>query len=38
MAVAYDLNSGHKLMNANELISASLKKTNEIKQSIKSQL
>jgi hypothetical protein len=38
MAVAYDLNSGDKIMNANELINESVKRTNEIKKTINSQL
>ena len=37
MAVAYDLNSGDKIMNANELINESVKRTNELKKTIKSQ-
>jgi NADH-quinone oxidoreductase subunit D len=38
MAVAYDRESGHKLMNANELINESLKRTNELKKTFKSKL
>jgi len=38
MAVAYDLTSGEKIMNAFELINESLKKTIELKRTIKSQL
>jgi NADH-quinone oxidoreductase subunit D len=38
MAVAYDLNSGEKIMNANELINESVKKTNDLKRTIKSRL
>jgi NADH-quinone oxidoreductase subunit D len=38
MAALYDLNSGERMMNANELINESVKKTNEIKRTIKSNL
>ena len=38
MAVAYDLTSGEKIMNAFELINESLKKTIELKRTIKGQL
>ena len=31
MAVAYDMNSGKRIMNANELISLSVKRSNELK-------
>jgi hypothetical protein len=34
MAVAYDLNSGDKIMNANELINESVRRTNELKKTI----
>jgi NADH-quinone oxidoreductase subunit D len=38
MAVAYDLNSGEKIMNANDLINESVKKTNELKKTINNRL
>jgi hypothetical protein len=38
MAVAYDINSGEKLMNANELINISFRKTNEIRKTINGKL
>ncbi|MBP1665580.1 MAG: hycE, partial [Bacteroidetes bacterium] len=34
MAAAYDLNSGERIMNANELINISVRKTNELKKNI----
>jgi NADH-quinone oxidoreductase subunit D len=36
MAVAYDINSGMKIMNANELIAHSLKRTSELKRNLSS--
>jgi len=38
MAVAYDMNSGDKIMNAYELINESLNRTNELKKLINNQL
>ncbi len=34
MAVAYDINSGERIMNANELINLSVRRTNELKKNI----
>jgi NADH-quinone oxidoreductase subunit D len=38
MAVAYDLSSGERIMNANELINESVRRTNEIKKTSNSHL
>jgi NADH-quinone oxidoreductase subunit D len=38
MAAAYNLHSGAKILNANELINESVKRTNEIKKTFRSQL